>query len=109
MFHHSLFKRGRNFGLAIGCIFVEGLVFFAVNNYFAFEVSTLYEHDALLVGLTFSICFFTFAVSTALTGLYCTRTKNLRFPIMTGFAFFVIFMVTMATAGVGSSTAVWGY
>ena len=109
MFHHALFKRGRNFGLAIGCIFVEGLVFFALNNYYAFEVSTLYEHDSLLVGLRFSICFFTFAVSTALTGLYCSRFRSLRYPIVVGFGFFVIFMVCMATAGVGSNTPVWGY
>ncbi|KEF60632.1 uncharacterized protein A1O9_02193 [Exophiala aquamarina CBS 119918] len=109
MFHHELFKRGRNFSLSIVCIFVEGLVFFAVNNYFAFEVSTLYEHDSLYVSLRFSICFFTFAVSTALTGLYCTWTKAVRFPVLVGFGFFTIFMVVMSTAKVGSSAAVWGY
>ena len=109
MFHHALFKRGRNFRLAIGCIFGEGVMFFAVNNYLGFEISTLYERDAFIVGLRFSIGFFTFAISTFLTGLYCTRTKLLRFPVVAGFLFFVIFMLTMATAEVGSSTAVWVY
>jgi hypothetical protein len=109
MFHHALFKRGRNFGLAIGCIFVEGLVFFGLNNYYAFETSVLYEPDSLLVGLRFSICFFTFSISTALTGLFCTRYKVLRYPTMVGFGFFVVFMVCMATAGVGSNLAVLGY
>lgn len=109
MFHHELFKRGRNFGLSLVCIFVEGLVFFAVNNYFAFEVSTLYEHDSLLVSLRFSICFITLAISTAITGFYCTWTKAIRFPVMVGFGFFTIFMVAMSTAKVGSNTAVWGY
>lgn len=109
IFHHSLFKRDRNFGLAIGCMFVEGLVFFSCNNYFAFEVSTLYESDSLIVGVRYSICFFAYAVSTSLTGLYATSTKTLRLPIVIGFALFLAFMIAMATATVGSSTAVWGY
>ncbi|KAK5047456.1 hypothetical protein LTR84_006552 [Exophiala bonariae] len=109
MFHHELFNRGRNFGLSIVCIFVEGMAFFAVNNYFAFETSTLYEHDALYVSLRFSICFFTFTVSTALTGFYCTWTKAVRFPVLSGFGLFTIFMVVMSTAEIGSKTALWGY
>jgi hypothetical protein len=109
MFHHSLFNRGRNFGLVIGCIFVEGLIFFSCNNYFAFEVATLYEHDSLKVGLRYSIGFFTFAVSTTLTGVYCARTKTVRLPTVVGFAFFLSFMIAMATADSGSSRAVWGY
>lgn len=109
MSHHALFKRGRNIGLAIGCIFVEGLVFFALNNYYAFEVSVLYEHDSLLVGLRYSICFIVFAVSTALTGLFCTTTKMLRYPIVVGFGSFVVLMICMATANLSSNAALWGY
>ena len=109
IFHHSLFKRDRNFGLAIGCIFVEGLVFFSCNNYFAFEISTLYETDSLIVGLRYSICFFSYAVSTTLRGIYCTRTKQLRLPTVVGFALFLAFMIAMATATLNSSKAHWGY
>ena len=109
MFHHELFNRGRNYGLSIVCIFVEGMAFFAVNNYFAFETSTLYEHDALYVSLRFSVCFFAFAISTALTGIYCTWTKAIRFPVLIGFGLFTIFMVIMSTVEVGSKTALWGY
>jgi hypothetical protein len=109
MFHHALFKRGRNFSLALLCIFVEGLVFFGVNNYFAFEVSTLYVHDPFLVSQRFSICFYALSVSTLLTGAYCTRFRDLRYPMMVGFALFCVFMVCMATADLDSGTAFWGY
>lgn len=109
IFHHSLFQRDRNFGLSVFCIFVEGVAFFSCNNYFAFEMAILFEPDSLLVGVRYSISFFVFALSTTLTGLYCTRTKQLRLPTVVGFALFTAFMVAMSTATLGSGTAIWGY
>lgn len=109
MFNHALFERGRNFKLAIGCIFAEGLAFFATNNYYAYEVSTLFEHDTFLVGVRFSICFFTFMISTIFTGLYCTYTKQLRYPAVLGFGAFMTGFICMATANLGSNIALWGY
>ena len=109
MFHHALFKRGRNFALALGCVFVEGLVFFSVNGYFAFEVGTLYEHDTLLVSVRYSIGFITFGFSTTLTAMYCSRAKRVKFPAAFGFALFLAYSIAMATATPGSNSAVWGY
>lgn len=109
MFHHALFKQGRNFPLAVGGIFIEGMVFFAVNNYLAFEISTLYEHDAMITAVRFSIGFYVFIISTVSIGFICTYTKRLRLPLVFGYMFFLSFFVTMATAEQGSSTAVWGY
>lgn len=109
MFHHALFKGGRNFALALGCVFVEGLVFFSCNNYFAFEVGTLYEHDTLMVSVRYSICFIAFGLSTSVTAVYCSRTKSVRLPAAFAFAMFLAYSIAMATATPGSSTAVWGY
>lgn len=40
MFHHGLFASNRNFTIALICIFCEGVAFFAVNVYLAFQVRT---------------------------------------------------------------------
>lgn len=109
IFHHALFQRGRNFGVALGCVFAEGLVFFTCNNYFAFEVSTLYETDILIVGVRYSLCFIAFAISTCITGVYCSRMKSVRVPAVFAFTLFLAYCITMATATVNSSKAVWGY
>jgi MFS family permease len=42
---HDLFKKDRNFAIAIGCFFMDGMVFWAYNSYFPFEMSTLYAYD----------------------------------------------------------------
>ena len=45
--HHGLFSRDRNFAVALGCIFVEGFIFYASNAYFPYQVSVLYRPDVL--------------------------------------------------------------
>jgi FtsH-binding integral membrane protein len=109
MFHHGLFSRGWNFVIALVAVFVEGLVFFAANNYFAFEVNVLYETDPLRVGVRYSIMFIVYAISTFLAGAYCSRTKTIRLPTVIAFISFIIFNICMATTNASSSNAVWGY
>lgn len=109
MFHHDLFG-SRNFPIALACIFVEGLVFFSANNYFAFEVSTLYTTDSLLVGTHYAIVFITDIVASILAGAYCSVTKSIRLPATCAFAMFVIFNALMANINVQtSSNNIWGY
>ena len=94
MFHHGLFSMGRNFPIALMCVFVEGLVFFAANNYFAFQVSILYETDALRTGLRYGITMIVYGVSAVLAGLYCSKTKNVRWPTVVAFVSMIIFFGT---------------
>lgn len=51
MIHHGLFSRDRNCAIALCCIFIEGLVFFAANAYFPYQVAVLYETDTMRVSL----------------------------------------------------------
>ncbi|KAK0628354.1 hypothetical protein B0T17DRAFT_652233 [Bombardia bombarda] len=67
MFHHDLFTGDRNFSIATLCVFCEGVAFFAANTYFAFEASVLYETDALLVGVRYSIMMNVSAIAASLT------------------------------------------
>ncbi|CAK7206933.1 hypothetical protein SEUCBS139899_009740 [Sporothrix eucalyptigena] len=110
MLHHELFEH-RNFAIAVGCVFVEGLVFFAANNYFAYEVSVLYETDSLRTGLRYTINMIVYGTSAVFAGFYCSKTKNVRWPTFVAFVSMVIFFVVMATAtpSAMSSRNVWGY
>lgn len=51
MVHHDLFSRDRNFAIALGCIFAEGLFYFSANAYFPYEVGVLYATDPMKVSL----------------------------------------------------------
>ena len=109
MVHHDLFGN-RNFPLALVCIFVEGLVFFAANNYFAFEVSVLYTTDPLRVGLHYTISFWLLGLSAIGAGLYCTSRKSVRWPIVWSFICFLIFNILMANLNIDSpESLIWGY
>ncbi|KAJ4290075.1 hypothetical protein N0V88_006581 [Collariella sp. IMI 366227] len=54
LFHHGLFSRNSNFSIAMFCITLEGLAFFAVNSYFSFQLSTPPELLSVASGLFIS-------------------------------------------------------
>lgn len=109
MFHHGLFTGNRNFSVALFCVFAEGVAFFAANTYFAFQVSVLYETDALLVGTRYSIMLIASMVGAAATGIYCAVTSKVRWVTVFAFAIFVAFFAAMATTNRHTDTPVWGY
>ena len=109
MFHHGLFSMGRNFVIALFCVFVEGLVFFAANNYFAFQASILYETDPVRVGIRYGVNFIVYAIFAVLGGAFCAATKQVRLPSVVAFVSMIIFFILMATAGPESGNHVWGY
>ncbi|KAH8894655.1 MFS general substrate transporter [Thozetella sp. PMI_491] len=112
MLHHGLFTNPtnrRNFPIALLAVFVEGLVFFAANNYFAFEMGVLFETDSLRTGLRYGVTMIVYGLSAVVAGLYCSTTKNVRWPTVVAFVSMIIFFVLMATSNTGSSQNVWGY
>ncbi|KAF4955431.1 hypothetical protein FGADI_4541 [Fusarium gaditjirri] len=109
MFHHRLF-RDRNFALALGCIFAEGMAFHCGNNYFAFEVSVLFATDSLVIGAQYSMAFIALGISAIVSGIWCSMSKALRFPIILAFGFKILFMVLMATVSKSTPQAlIWVY
>ncbi len=106
---HRLF-RNRNFALALGTIFAEGLAFFAANSYFAFQVGIFTGQDLLISGLHFAVTFVTTMVFACIAGVYSSRRKALKLPIATGFALLLIFFICMAsTYASNPNTAFWGF
>jgi MFS family permease len=109
MFHHGLFTGNRNFAVAVFCVFSEGVAFFAANIYFAFQVSVLYETDALIVGTRYSIMLICSMIAAVLTGLYCAITRRVRWITVAAFLIFVVFFISMATTNRDTNLPVWGY
>lgn len=91
LFHHALFRKDRNFCLAMIAIFVEGMSFFAANSFFPREMSDLFETDQVRVGLRFSINFFTAILSAGCVALYSSTRKDIRTPTVLSFVSFLIF------------------
>ncbi|CAF3619711.1 unnamed protein product [Fusarium graminearum] len=109
MFHHRLFK-DRNFPLALGCIFVEGMVFFCANDYFAFQVSMFFSQDSLITGAHYSVAFAALGISAILSGLWCSKTKAVRVPTIAAFSSFVVFNILMATMSKETtSSQIWTF
>jgi hypothetical protein len=109
MFLHDLFRH-RNFPIALGCVFAEGIVFFCGNNYFAYEVSVLFFTDSLITGVHYAVAFIAFAISSLLTALWSSKIKKVRIPCATAYGTFVIFNILMATVSPSVSEAqIWVY
>ncbi|KAL0932703.1 siderophore iron transporter [Colletotrichum truncatum] len=109
LFHHGLFTNNRNFSLVITCVFAEGIAFFAANTYFAFQVSVLYETDAVLVGTRYALMSIASMFGSVACGWYCAKTHRLRWLTVGAFVIFVVFFACMATTDQGSSKPVWFY
>ncbi|KAK5051937.1 hypothetical protein LTR84_002740 [Exophiala bonariae] len=97
MLHHGLFSKGRNFPICVALIFTEGLAFFAANTFYAYENAVLYDQDFFHAGLRFTVVFWSANVATILTGLYVSRTKQLRLPLIVATSFITLFFATMAS------------
>lgn len=109
MIHHRLFQ-DRNFPLALGCLFVEGLAFFSANNYFAFQTNILVTTDTVLVGAHFSIVFISGICFSAVGAAYCYMTKSIRVPVIGGFTSFLAAFILLATVTTSTPKNVfWGY
>ena len=93
---HRIFQ-GRNFSIALILIFIEGIVFFAANSYFPFEVGLFTGGDLLISGLHFGVTFLVSSAVACLSGWYTTKRLALRTPLIVGVSFLLLFTICMAT------------
>lgn len=91
LFHHDLFKKSRNFSLALVQIFVEGSVFFTANTFFTTEIAVLFTSDPFQIGLRFSMTFFAAFAASFVIGWYISWKKALRGSMLAGFLCFTAF------------------
>jgi hypothetical protein len=110
MFHHGLFSKGGwNIVIALECIFIDGIAYIAMNSYFSFEVSVVYEMDPLRANLRYGMGYVACTIVACLAGAFCSATKTVRLPIIFAFSIMTVFFICMATATTGSSSSklVW--
>ena len=106
---HRLFRH-RNFPLGLTAAFIEGLAFFTAINYFIYELRLLFDMSFLQACLHFMIVFITAMVFAVLGGTHSTWRKEMRGPIVGGYAALLIFNSLMATATPGTARAnLWAY
>lgn len=91
LFNHTLFSKDRNFAVSLICIFAEGMTYVAGNNYFVAEMGVLFVTDTFDAALRFSISFFALIVAAVTVSFITSRTKKIRAPMVSAFAFLVIF------------------
>ncbi|KAG5792899.1 hypothetical protein H9Q69_008025 [Fusarium xylarioides] len=107
--HHGLFQTSRNFALALVFIFIEGFSFYAANNFLPLAYSVYFDSDLLKVGAMMSLIFIGGAISSVIGGLYSTKARRVRPPLMAGMALFVTYFARMATLKPGQLAEMWGY
>ena len=107
--HHDLFSRGRNFAIAELCIFVEGMSFFASNQYYGFEIVAIYQQNQFKAGLYYTVAWFTLVIATICAGLYCSRFKSIRLPVMVAFTSFALYNALMASLQLSTRVNTLGY
>jgi MFS family permease len=91
LIHHGLFQNDRNFAISSFLIFIEGVAFFAANQFFPYEVSVLYETDPVRIALRFCIAFIANVLATVLYSIYCSHYRQIRYPAVVSYICFVIF------------------
>ncbi|EOA83034.1 uncharacterized protein SETTUDRAFT_156682 [Exserohilum turcica Et28A] len=92
--HHSLFK-DRNLPVSTLLIFIEGVAFFTVNNFFVFELIIVGHVGAFPAVFRFAVLFAASIVTAFLTGAYITWSKRVREPLIFGFLLLTTFPIVM--------------
>lgn len=109
MLHHDLFSRSRNFALAELCIFLEGICFFASNNYFGYEVAVLYDQNQFQAGLWYTVAWWSCLVSAWVAGVYCSKTKTVRLTVVLAMSAWTLFNALMATLTPSTRSHILGF
>jgi hypothetical protein len=104
-----LFSHGRNFYVAIVCIFAEGMVFFAAISYYSAESVLVYGTDAFDAGLYFTVAWWLLLVFAWAAGSYISWSKTIRLPTMVAFLLLALFGALMASLNPTTQSNMVGY
>jgi MFS family permease len=91
LFHHALFKKDRNFALALFCIAVEGATFMGANSFFVLEMLVFFETSLLRAALRYCIFFIAMVFGAGFAAIYDSFTKTIRLPTVVSYAMIVLF------------------
>ncbi|CRG90772.1 hypothetical protein PISL3812_07817 [Talaromyces islandicus] len=96
---HIFFKGSPNFALSVFAFAVEGWLFYsAVNSVIPQMILNLgFESDSLVIAVRGLATSATAAVASTIITWYATKTKDLKWPLIVSFIFFLIGSITYAT------------
>ncbi|RSL83331.1 hypothetical protein CEP51_004575 [Fusarium floridanum] len=72
-------------------------------------MSVLFETNPVLVSLNFSIVFIGAVIGSIVASIYCSWSRQLRWPLVISYTGFLIFYATMMSVGFGDGKNVWGF
>lgn len=61
------------------------------------------------MGLNFGVVFLTYIPASLVVGLYCTKTKKVRWITVLAFIIFIVFFACMSTTNAHTRNEVWGF
>ncbi|KAK4051412.1 hypothetical protein OIV83_002896 [Microbotryomycetes sp. JL201] len=94
---HRLFRDGRNFPIALVLIAVEGSLFYLINNIYTGQVNNLWDTPGTINANARVLPFFmSVQVIAPIVSIYVTKTKDIKWPLVAGFTFFIACVVGIA-------------
>ncbi|KAI9694307.1 MAG: hypothetical protein M1820_009031 [Bogoriella megaspora] len=108
---HVFFERNHNFALSVFAFAVEGWIYYSAVNSIVPQIALNlgFEDSAWIISirqLTFNLPFLLIVVATM---LYSTKYKDLKSPLLVGFAFFIVVSICYATITPNLNRAQLGY
>ncbi|BGP22717.1 MFS transporter, Sugar transporter [Rhodotorula toruloides] len=105
LLHHALFSKSRNYGLSLALLFLEGILFFSFNAFWAREATLILGLPAWLAGINFLWFFVPSTMATPIFGWVSQRFKEVKISLTVGFGLFLVASIGMATVNPGSRIA----
>ncbi|KAL8287426.1 hypothetical protein RQP46_003284 [Phenoliferia psychrophenolica] len=107
LFNHDLFEC-RNFTISALGLFIEGIIFLALLLFLPYMILTMYETRPFMQSLRILPLWIAFTIFAPLVGLYSRKTRDLKNPLIAGFALVLVAVIVLATSGVKSGNLVIG-
>jgi MFS family permease len=101
--HHELFAR-RTFPISIILMFIEGILLFSIVVFYPALTANLFETDPLKAAARTAPFWIGAALGTLLYGVWSSKRRTIRSPMLVGFFVFTCGLVGMATVQPNQST-----
>ncbi|KAH6950332.1 major facilitator superfamily domain-containing protein [Ilyonectria sp. MPI-CAGE-AT-0026] len=83
--------------------------FIKKDGLFHHEISVLFESNPILTTLNFSVVFMGAVLGSIVASVYCSWSKQLRWPLVISYVGFVIFYACWVSVGFGDYKNTWGF
>ncbi|QDS73349.1 hypothetical protein FKW77_006804 [Venturia effusa] len=104
---HALFRggkhRGRTFAICVALMFLEGIIVFGFFVFYPVLTASLFEEDPFLGAARIQPYWLACGLGTIIFGIWSTRARTIKVPLLVGFAILTSGFVGLATIQPGHS------